>query len=75
MLVNLIPHLGKHMFVQCLEQLDKSGRVGRSQDRQGEEGRLALLQARLRQFYDDVFGSSDAKEAGEARKKLEAKVG
>ena len=40
-----------------------------------EKSRLALLQARLQQFYDGVFGTSDTKEVGETRKKLEAKVG
>ena len=34
-----------------------------------------MLQARLKQFYDGVFGSSDTKEVGATRKKLEAKVG
>ena len=57
-----------------VEQFYKE-RHGEEEQKEEEEGRLALLQARLRQFYDDVFGSSDAKEAGEARKKLEAKVG
>ena len=57
-----------------MEQFYKE-RHGDEEQKEEEEGRLALLQARLRQFYDDVFGSSDAKEAGEARKKLEAKVG
>ena len=32
------------------------------------------MQARLQQFYDGVFGTSDTKEVGETRKKLEAKV-
>ena len=36
MLVNLIPHFGKHMYVQCLEQRGKSELVVQSQDRQGE---------------------------------------
>ena len=40
-----------------------------------EEGRFGLLQARLHQFYDGIFGSADTKEVGQARKKLEAKVG
>ena len=40
-----------------------------------EESRLGLFQARLQQFYDGIFGSSDTKEVGETRKKLEAKVG
>ena len=58
----------------------KAGVVQFYKERHGEEekeekGRLALLQARLQQFYDGVFGSSDPKEVGEARKKLEAKVG
>ena len=58
----------------------KAGVVQFYKERHGEEeeeekGRLALLQARLQQFYDGVFGSSDTKEVGETRKKLEAKVG
>ena len=41
-----------------------------------EKSRLTLLQARLQQFYDGVFGSSDTKdEVGGTRRKLEAKVG
>ena len=62
----------------------KAGVVQFYKDRHGEEeeekmeeekSRLALLQAKLQQFYDGVFGSSDTKEVGETRKKLEAKVG
>ena len=60
----------------------KAGVVQFYKERHGEEeeeeekSRLALLQARLQQFYDGVFGSSDTKEkVGETRKKLEAKVG
>ena len=40
-----------------------------------KEGRMAALQAKLKEFYDGVFGPSDTKEDGEARKKLETKVG
>ena len=50
-------------------------RHGKDEEEEEEKGRLALLQARLQHFYDGVFGSSDTKEVGEARKKLEAKVG
>ena len=50
-------------------------RHGEEQEEEEDKSRLALLQARLQQFYDGVFGSSDTKEVGEARKKLEAKVG
>ena len=50
-------------------------RHGEEEEGEEEEGRLGLLQARLHQFYDGIFGSSDTKEVGEARKKLEAKVG
>ena len=46
------------------------------QEEEEEKGRLALLQGRLQQFYDGVFGSSDTKdEVGGTRRKLEAKVG
>ena len=50
-------------------------RHGEEEQEEEEKSRLALLQAKLQQFYDGVFGSSDTKEVGEARKKLEAKVG
>ena len=40
-----------------------------------EKSRLALLQAKLQQFYDGDFGTSNTKEVGKTRKKLEAKVG
>ena len=62
----------------------KAGVVQFYKDRHGEEeeqeeeekSRLALLQGRLQQFYDGIFGSSDTKdEVGEPRRKLEAKVG
>ena len=59
----------------------KAGVVQFYKERHGEEeeeeekSRLALLQARLQQFYNGVFGSSNTKEVGETRKKLEAKVG
>ena len=46
------------------------------EEEEEEKSRLALLQAKLQEFYDGVFGSSsDTKEIGETRKKLEAKVG
>ena len=50
-------------------------RHGEEEQEEEEKSRLALLQAKLQQFYDGVFGSSDTKEVDEARKKLEAKVG
>ena len=61
----------------------KTGVVQFYKERHGEgepeedekEGRMAALQAKLKEFYDGVFGPSDTKEDGEARKKLETKVG
>ena len=51
-------------------------RHGEEEEEEKQKSRLALLQAKLQQFYDGVFGSSsDTKEIGETRKKLEAKVG
>merc|ERR1719486_634529 len=40
-----------------------------------KEGRMAVLQAKLKEIYNGVFGPSDTKEDGEARKKLETKMG
>ena len=45
------------------------------EEEEEEKTRLALLQARLQQFYNGFFGSSDTNWVGETRKKLEAKVG
>jgi len=61
----------------------KAGVVQFYKERHGEgepeedekESRMAALQAKLKEFYDGVFGPSDTKEDGEARKKLETKVG
>ena len=52
---------------------ERHGEEEKGEDEE-EKSRLALLQARLQQFYDGVFGTSDTKEVGETRKKLEAKV-
>ena len=38
-------------------------------------GRLGMLKGKLEEIYDGVFRRSDTKEGGEARKKLETKVG
>ena len=61
----------------------KAGVVQFYKERHGEgeseeeekEGRMAALQAKLKEIYNGVFGPSDTKEGGEARKKLETKVG
>jgi len=48
----------------------------RHREEEQEKSRLALLQARLQQFYNGVFGSSETskEEVRETRRKLEAKV-
>ena len=51
-------------------------RHGEEEEEEEKRSRLALLQGRLQQFYDGVFGSSHTKdEVGGTHRKLEAKVG
>ena len=61
----------------------KTGVVQFYKERHGEgepeedekEGRMVALQAKLKEFYEGVFGPSDTKVDGKVQKKLETKVG
>ena len=61
----------------------KAGVVQFYKERHGEgepeedekEGRMVALQAKLKEFYEGVFGPSDTKVDGKVQKKLETKVG